>query len=204
RRPRIAGAACITALILVLPDLAWGVGGALRPVHYPSDWAQVSARVGASDSMVAVLPTGTFRRFDFAGDAPVLDPAPRWLNADVLQTGDLPVGATAVRGEGGTARRVEALLLSGAPADELAALGVGWILVERSAGPRGDSARTLADLDPAYRGSALTLYALPDPVVVDSGSGRGPVIAAHLLWAATLLGSGMAAVSTGVRRVRPR
>lgn len=179
-----------------------GVQGALRPVDYPAGWSSVIDGVGPSDALVAVLPTGTFRRFDWSGEAPVLDPAPRLLDADVLGTGDLPVGGTVVRGENTVAGRVEGLLLAGAPASDLAALGVGWILVERSAGESGNSARTLAGLEPVYADADLTLYSLADPVP-RARSDRLPAIVAHLLWAAAVLIAAFVTV-TRARRTRTR
>ena len=63
---------------------------------------------------VAVLPVDSMRRFEWAGDAPVLDPLPRWVRADVLSTGDLTIGGRTVPGEGERARAVQQMLLSGA------------------------------------------------------------------------------------------
>ncbi|MGY2062056.1 hypothetical protein ACW9HQ_44865, partial [Nocardia gipuzkoensis] len=92
--------------VVTLPDLAWGVGNALRPVHYPPAWQRVAdAMDGPGD--VAVLPAGMFRKFPYSGRVPVLDPAPRMLPRDVLQTGELPVRGRVVAGEGGRAREVE-------------------------------------------------------------------------------------------------
>ena len=77
------------------------------------------------------------RRFAWAGDAPVLDPLPRWVSADVLTTGDLTIGGRTVPGEGARARAVQQMLLSpGADRDQLAAAGVGWVVVESGAMPQ--------------------------------------------------------------------
>lgn len=199
-RNRTSAIAAIAAVLVVLPDLAWGVHGALRPVQYPAGWSTVADEIGRSDSLVAVLPAGTFRRFDWSGDAPVLDPAPRWLDADVLQTGDLPVGGTSVRGESGAARRVEELLLAGAPASAIAEEGVGWVLVENSDGDLGDSARTLADLEVVHTDADLTLYAVPDPAPRVRPSST-LVVGAHVVWALMIV---VAGATTAVRRVRRR
>ena len=42
-----AAGVCCAALIAVLPDLVWGVGGAVTPVRYPAGWVAVAARVNA-------------------------------------------------------------------------------------------------------------------------------------------------------------
>ncbi|MFF1748501.1 hypothetical protein [Nocardia sp. NPDC058244] len=180
----------IALLILPLADLAWGVGGEMRPAHYPAGWAQVVERVdGPGD--VAVLPTGMFRRFPYSGTAPVLDPAPRILPNDVLQTGELRVRGYAVNGEGNRARRVEDALLRGASPAEIAALGVGWIVVERTTpGPLGDSGKTLAAAELAYQDADLALYRVADhaPTDIATPAQRWISAAAHLLWATLLIG----------------
>ncbi|WP_063063789.1 hypothetical protein [Nocardia violaceofusca] len=193
----------IAALILTLPDLAWGVGGALRPVHYPPAWQRVAAVVdGPGD--VAVLPAGIFRVFPYSGRVPVLDPAPRMLRSDVLQTGVLPVRGQVVAGEGARAQRVENLLLRGADPADLAAQGVGWILVEhRTPGAVGDARTTLSRLQPVYSDADLTLYRVPGArdVARATATDRAVVVAAHLLWAALLL-TGLAAALVDRRRGR--
>ncbi|PPJ32712.1 hypothetical protein C5E45_20895 [Nocardia nova] len=193
----------IAALILTLPDLAWGVGGALRPVHYPPAWQRVAAVVdGPGD--VAVLPAGMFRVFPYSGRVPVLDPAPRMLRSDVLQTGVLPVRGRVVAGEGARAQRVENLLLRGAAPADLAAQGIGWILVEhRTPGAVGDAKTTLSRLQPVYSDADLTLYRVPGArdVAGATATDRTAAIVAHALWAALLL-AGLAAVLADRRRRR--
>lgn len=122
--PPRAALVCCVALIVVLPDLAWGVGGRISPVHYPPGWTAVAAKINADPRPVAVLPADTMRHFAWAGPAPVLDPLGRWVRAEVLTTGDLRVGGQTVPGEGAHARAVQEALLSGA---EPVTLGVyGW------------------------------------------------------------------------------
>lgn len=213
-RARVVAGVCMVLLLLPLADLGWGVGGALRPVRYPAGWQVVAERVtGPGD--VAVLPGGMFRKFRYSGPAPVLDPAPRMLPRDVLQTGELPVRGRTVAGEGTRARTVEGLLLHGGSAAELAAHGVGWVLLERATpGPLGESKTTLAQLDQVYADNDLALYRVPGPIDERTGSStdRLVVIAAHILWAAMLLGGlllAAAARMTGNARIplprrRPR
>ncbi|MEV0435732.1 hypothetical protein [Nocardia sp. NPDC050413] len=181
----------IGLLILPLPDLAWGVGGEMRPVHYPAGWEEVVEHIDAPGD-VAVLPAGMFRRFPYSGTAPVLDPAPRILPDDVLQTGELRVRGYAVAGEGNRARTVETALLEGAPATDLAALGVGWILIERTTpGPLGASQSTLTTTQLTYQDPDLALYRVPNPTPTDTATPTQRRISAtaHLLWATLLLGA---------------
>lgn len=188
-------------VVAALPDLAWGVGGALRPVQYPDDWTRVAATIGASERDVAVLPSGTFRVFPFSGDVPVLDPAPRWLAADVLQTGDLPVGGQVVAGEGERAREVEDQLLAGRAPDP--GLGVGWVLIETtSRGEFGRVDEALGALDAVHAGPDLLLYRVPDAVTPPPAD-RTAAVATHLLWAGLTLAAG-AIVAAGTVRSRRR
>ena len=130
-RPRIPAAAtaaiCCAALVATLPDLAWGVGGKVSAVRYPSGWAAAAAMINADPRPVAVLPVDSMRSFAWAGDAPVLDPLPRWVRAEVLTTGDLTVAGRTVPGEGDRAREVQQLLFSGADREALAEPAwAGW------------------------------------------------------------------------------
>mgnify|MGYP006876021970 CR=1 FL=1 len=190
-------ATCIALTLIALPDLAWGVGGELAPVRYPDSWPQVASRIdGPGD--VAVLPSGMFRDFPYSG--PALDPAPRLLPRDVLQTGDLVVAGRTVAGEDSRARAVERALAAGAPARELARRGVGWVLVERTTpGPLNNSARTLAETTEVFADAELALYRVPD-VQVRPAPARAPAIAAHLVWLGVLVG-GVTAMTLRRRRL---
>jgi hypothetical protein len=195
-------AACCLALLAVLPDLAWGVGGKVAAVRYPPGWAATAALINADPRPVAVLPADSMRDFAWAGTAPVLDPLPRWVSADVLATGDLVIGGRTVPGEGQRAREVQRLLISGAGADEVARTGVGWVVVE-SAG-----AAPLA-LPVAYRDDDLTVYRVggerSDGGYVGgdhpAAGHRGVLIGAHLVWAAMLLVGAVGSVPA-LRRIR--
>lgn len=201
-RPGMAALLCCVAVLAALPDLAWGVGGQVRPVRYPPGWQAAADRINADPADVAVLPAGTMRQFGWAGRAPVLDPSPRWLRAEVLATGDLPVAGRTVQGEGEHARSVERLLESGAGQEALAREGVGWVLVERGTpGTMGSAERTLAQLTPVYADDDIALYRIGGTST--TARHRGAVIAAHLLWAAMLAaGAGGLAVAAMRRRVQ--
>ncbi len=193
RRPALWSVSAVLIVVLALPDLVWGVGGALRPVRYPQSWEQVTSRLEAQPDSgdVAVLPTGMFRRFPYSGKAAVLDPAPRLLPVDVLQSGELVVDGRAVAGEGSRAQKVERVLQGGGSPSDLASLGVRWVLVERDTpGPHGQSANTLAALQPWYSDEHLALYRVDGDVTARQASAqmRATVIAAHALWAALLIG----------------
>jgi hypothetical protein len=186
---------CCAALIATLPDLAWGVGGKVSALTYPPGWASAAAIINDDPRPVAVLPVDSMRRFAWAGEAPVLDPLPRWVRADVLSTGDLSVGGTTVPGEGERARAVQHILLSGADHTQLTDAGVGWVVVES-----GSPTDALA-LPVAYHDDDITVYRVGGDL--PAAPGRGTVLAAHLVWLALLVG-GLAGLVADVRRARRR
>ena len=181
-RPGVSALVCVAALIAVLPDLAWGVGGRVVPVRYPPAWAEVAARINADPLTVVALPPDTMRRFAWAGAVPVLDPLPRWVRAEVLSTGDLIVGGRTVSGEGSHAREVQRLLASGADDAQLAVAGVGWLLDE----------------------DGMTLRRIGGTTPVAPQWKRSAGILAHLVWAGLLIGGAIRMAAGGRRLSRPR
>ncbi len=205
--PSVAALVCCLALILALPDLAWGVWGRVSPVRYPPGWAAVAAAINADPRTVAVLPAGTMRRFSWSGPAPVLDPLPRWLRADVLTTGDLAISGVVVPGEGDRARAVQDLLLAGPDPAALAPAGIGWLVVESdSAGDMGAAPRTLDGLTPVYRDDQFALYRIGGDTAGVAPARRAAALVAHLAWLAMLIGGAAGAAvcawRRGVRRPR--
>ncbi len=204
-RPAATALVCSAALLLALPDLAWGVGGKIEPVHYPTDWPTVAAVINDDPAQVAVLPADTMRRFAWSGPAPVLDPLPRWVRADVLMTGDLIISGVTIRGEGTRAHAVQRLVLTGADPATLRRAGVGWLVVEEGTpGDMGSAARTVKQLPVSYHGKALALYRI-------GGQSAGGVptdrrlltVIAHLIWLAMLISGAIGtAITSRRRRVR--
>lgn len=180
--PASAAVAC-AALIAVMPDLAWGVGNQMRAVQYPPGWTATAAVINADPRPVAVLPPDSMRSFYWAGTAPVLDPLPRWLRAEVLSTGDLMIGGQVVPGEGTRAREVQDLMRSGADRQRMADAGVGWLVVETNGVPAE------LDLPVAYRDADIALYRIGGDH--PASPHRGMLIAAHLVWLLALVGGAM-------------
>ncbi|WP_297595664.1 hypothetical protein [Mycobacterium sp.] len=198
---------CCLALLLALPDLAWGVGGKVSPVHYPRGWAAVATAINepAGDpGTIAVLPAGTMRLFSWSGAAPVLDPLPRWVRAEVLTSGDLVISGTTIPGEGAHARAVRELLLTGPDPSALAAAGVGWLVVESgSAGDMGAAARTLSALAPVHRDNEIELYRIGGQSAGVPADRRAATMFAHLAWLALLIvGGAGAGIDAWRRRAR--
>ncbi|KDF00176.1 membrane protein [Mycolicibacterium aromaticivorans JS19b1 = JCM 16368] len=202
-RPGTTAVMGVVALIAVLPDLAFGAWGKVTPVRYPQGWAAVAGLIDAHPGDVAVLPADSMRQFPWAGAAPVLDPLPRWVRAEVLATGDLTISGHKVPGEGGHARDVQRMLLAGGSSEALAGAGVGWVVVESgSAGTTGNAQQTLARLPVVYRDGEITLYRVGGTSVGATPGARLAVIAAHLVWLVTLGAAGAVAVVSAVRQRR--
>jgi hypothetical protein len=189
------------ALIIVLPDLAWGVAGRVEPVRYPPGWAAVAAKINADPRPVAVLPADTMRHFSWAGPAPVLDPLGRWVRAEVLSTGDLSVGGQTVPGEGTHARAVQQALLAGAEPAMLGVYGVGWVVKESDTdGEMGAAAKTLLRLPIVYRDSDFTVYRVGGHAPKVSAGPRRAALAAHLVWLAMLVAGAAGLAAPALRR----
>jgi hypothetical protein len=188
-KPAATALVCCAALLLSLPDLAWGVGGKVHPVHYPTDWATVAAVINHDPAEVAVLPADTMRSFAWSGPAPVLDPLPRWVRADVLMTGDLIISGMMIPGEGTRAREVQRLVLAGGDPAAFRRTGVGWLVVEEGTpGDMGSAAKTFKRLPVTYRGRDLTLYRVGGQSAGVPADRRLLALIAHVVWLAMLIG----------------
>jgi hypothetical protein len=181
--PAVPALACCAALVLTLPGLAWGVWGKVEPVRYPPGWATVAAAINNEPGAVAVLPAGSMRRFSWSGPAPVLDPLPRWVRADVLTTGDLTISGVTVLGEGARARAVQRLLLAGPDRVTLRDAGVAWLVVESGTpGDMGVAATTFERLPAVYRDSDLVAYWVGGHTAGVPANRRLAELIVHLAW----------------------
>ncbi|MGB6209688.1 MAG: hypothetical protein WBF82_22360 [Mycobacterium sp.] len=203
-QPAVTAPVLCAALLFALPDLAWGVGGKVEPVHYPSDWRTVAALINRDPGVVAVLPADTMRRFAWSGPAPVLDPLPRWVRGNVLLTGDLTIAGVTVPGEGYRARTAQRLLLSGADPAALRRAGIAWLVVEAGTpGDMGLAAKTFERLPVTYRGHDLSLYRVDDAPAATPADRRLLAVIAHLVWLQMLIAGAVGMAVAGWRQRRP-
>ena len=71
-RPAVTALVCCLALLLALPDLAWGAYGKVRRSAVPARLGRGGRRdqrPAREPGAVAVLPAGTMRRFSWSGPA---------------------------------------------------------------------------------------------------------------------------------------
>ena len=177
--------------VVLLPDLAWGAGGRLRPVAYPAEWAAVADAVAATPGPVLSLPMSAYRAYPWNGSAVVLDPAARYLPAPVVTDDRLRVGPIVVAGEGRDAAAVRARLAAGRP---VAAERVRWVLVQHDTGGTVP-ATAVAGLTLIHRGAGLDLYR--NPGYRPAGPARGRGLVGYLL-------AGSVIAAAGWRRVTRR
>ncbi|MFF0367928.1 hypothetical protein [Micromonospora sp. NPDC005087] len=193
-RVLLVGAALLP--VALLPDLAFGAAGRLRPVAWPADWTKVARLVEQRPGEVISLPFQEYQRYGWNRDQVVIDPAPRYLGVPVLIDDTLRVGGLAVAGEDPRAERVRELLDAGTP---VSAAGARWVLVQRAAGPPPPPT-ALAGLRIVHDGPELTLYENPRWSPPPAPTRPGPVGLAHLLAGTVVLAIGF----SGAARARYR
>ncbi len=200
-RALLAAAAALVP-VLVLPDAAWGVAGALRPHRYPDSYAEARDLVGdAGGHDALVLPFSPYRAPAWNGGRAVLDPLGRFLRPETVVGDDLVVSGRVVDGEDPRADDVDAALASEDPASALAALGIGVVVTDPTA--PGEAPGLGVDGERVGAGSPAPLLVtlLPDPAAADPSTGDR--IAAGATWALWCTAPVAAAVSLRRRRRGP-
>ena len=165
------------AVVLVGPAL-WGIGGELKPVEFPSDWAQAAARTSEAPGTVLALPFNRYMTLDIADGRLVFNPVPRYFGGDVISSSDPELGAT--KHESADPREAEVMrllpqLLENKPiSPDLAKVGVRWVVLLKEAYYRSYHAiEQDPGLDLVVDGPSLQLYEVRDwPGATVDGEGR--------------------------------
>ena len=131
----------LTALVvpvLLLPGLAWGAAGRLRPVWYPAGWLAAARVIDAAPGPgdVLLLPWAADRRPAWNNGEALLDPWPRLLSRPVIWNDGTQVGSVRLAPDDPRAQRLNTLLSEegqGPLTAALRAAGVRFVLVD--AGP---------------------------------------------------------------------
>jgi hypothetical protein len=124
------------APVVLLPGLAWGLAGRLRPVEYPADWlaARQTIDAHAQPGTVLVLPWAEYRRYGWNNDEAVYDPWNKLLSRPVVSNDGLEVGTKKLAQESPASIRLNRILLAAGPlTGRLRAAGVLYVIVD--AGP---------------------------------------------------------------------
>ena len=125
----VIAVAVLLAPVLLLPGLAWGAAGRLRPVWYPAAWLSVARTIDGSRARgdVLLLPWAAYRRPAWNGDRAMLDPWPRLLSRQVIWNDGAQVGRTVLPPDDPAARRLNARHRRGRAADRGAQRGRGAV-----------------------------------------------------------------------------
>lgn len=136
--PRAAMALALALLpVMVMPDLAWGVGGALRPATFPASYAQARQVLATAEAArpgdVVILPFTSYRAPEWNGGRKVFAPLGRVLTPDDVTSDELVVSGRGVVGEDPRGPEVRAALAEASPAarsQALRALGIRYAAIE--------------------------------------------------------------------------
>jgi hypothetical protein len=179
------------AVALSMPAL-WGLGGQLRAEPLPSSWRDAREQVRTDPGTVLALPWYQYFNVSVSGGPMrrVLNPLPLYLGGDVLSSSDnsLQPGVREFGDprEAQASAAVERLLSGVSVSDDLAALGVRWVIVLDT--PVRHDYSGLDDdagLRRVVDGDELGLYEVlnwPGPAVTTSGT-PVPVATAMPAWA---------------------
>jgi hypothetical protein len=176
---RQAGAAlavmAVLAPVVLLPGLAWGLAGRLRPVSYPADWARARQVIDGdrAPGSVLLLPWAAYRRYPWNGGEAVYDPWTLLLGREVISNDGLQVGNLVLAQESADSIRLNRIVTTPGPLTlPLRRAGVRYVVVDAGpllgrAGP-GLTAR-------ARLPGAQVVLASPDLVVfrLTPAGGRG-------------------------------
>jgi hypothetical protein len=130
---RLYGILALLIPVLLLPGLAWGAAGRLKPVWYPAGWTSVAAFIDSEPVKgdVLLLPWASYRRPAWNNGEAVLDPWPRLLSRTVIWNDGTAVGNTIMLPEEPLARSLNTLITGTAPMTAaLDKAGVRFVLID--------------------------------------------------------------------------
>jgi hypothetical protein len=152
-RPRHPAAAALAAMavlapVVLLPGMAWGMAGRLRPAEYPADWLRARQVIDGDPARgsVLLLPWAAYRNYPWNYGQAVFDPWARFTGREVISNDGLAVGSRTLAQESADSIRLNRIVTSRGPlTGALRAAGVRYVVVD--AGPLLARADTLADQD---------------------------------------------------------
>jgi hypothetical protein len=138
--PRPAAAAlgvlAVLAPVVLLPGMAWGLAGRLRPAEYPADWSRARQVIDGDPGpgTVLLLPWAAYRRYPWNHGQAVYDPWTRWTGREVIANDALEIGRLTLAQESAAAIRLNPVVTAPGPLTRaLSAAGVRYVVVD--AGP---------------------------------------------------------------------
>jgi hypothetical protein len=153
----------LLAPVLLLPGLAWGAAGRLRPAAYPVAWLAAARSLDADPARgsVLLLPWATYRRPPWNHGETVLDPWTRLLSRRLIWNDGTQVGDVALAPDDPRARALDSLIRGRGPLTAaLRAAGVRFVLDDPD-GPDPDIGARLPGSAVIIDQPGLTVYQLP-------------------------------------------
>jgi hypothetical protein len=166
RPDRLGVAIGITAValpVVLLPGLAWGAAGRLRPAWYPAGWLAAARLINDSPvpGAALVLPWTAYRRPAWNHRETMLDPWPRLLGRTVIWNDGGQVGRVQLAPDDPRARRLTAAITGSAPLTRtFASAGVRFVIVDAIPAASG-AERRLAGCQLLIDHSGLAVYRVP-------------------------------------------
>jgi hypothetical protein len=156
----------LLAPVLLLPGLAWGAAGRLRPAAYPAAWlaAARSLDADAARGSVLLLPWATYRTPPWNHGETVLDPWTRLLSRPLIWNDGTQVGGVALAPDDPRARALDGLIRGRGPLTAaLRAAGVRFVLDDPDSpdSPDPGLAARLPGSAVIINQPGLTVYQLP-------------------------------------------
>jgi hypothetical protein len=159
----LLGVLALLTPILLLPGLAWGAAGRLRPAWYPATWLSAAETLDASPApgSVLLLPWATYRTPPWNHGEVVLDPWTRLLSRPLIWNDGTQVGPAALTPDDPRARSLDAAIDGTGPLTAtLRAAGVRFVLDDAD-GPKSQVAARLPGSVVIINLPGLTVYQLP-------------------------------------------
>jgi hypothetical protein len=152
----------LLAPVLLLPGLAWGAAGRLRPAWYPADWLAAARAIDGSRAhgQVLLLPWAAYRRPAWNGGRAVLDPWPRLLSRQVIWNTGPRVGNVQLKPDDPAGRSLDRVVRAPGPLTAaLEAAGVRFVIVDGG----GSAAGRLPGCTIIIARPGLVVYRVPGP-----------------------------------------
>ena len=153
----------LLAPVLLLPGLAWGAAGRLRPAWYPAAWLTTARTLDASPARgsILLLPWATYRTPRWNHGEVVLDPWTRLLSRPLIWNDGTQVGDVALVPDDPQARSLaDAIAAHGPLTATLRTAGVRFVLDDADGSGRQLAAR-LPGSAVIIDQPGLTVYQLP-------------------------------------------
>ena len=197
----------VLAPVVLLPGMAWGLAGRLRPAEYPADWLRARQVIDGDPARgsVLLLPWAAYRSYPWNYGQAVFDPWARFTGREVISDDGLAVGNLNLAPESADSIRLNRIVTARGPLTRaLRAAGVRYVVVDagpllaRAGTPAGQDARALAaqarlpGAQLVIASRDLLLFRLPQP-----GGSTPPAVGAKLLFSQHIVFSPVSSLRLG-------